>query len=169
MRDVEQGHYMAVLANESQAVYDKTLQDFRTEWKPLTATEHDLVNHMVMHKWLRLRALRLQQSIFDVQTAELADVKKFDLYRRYETSHERGFNKCLADMQRLRAFHLRQRNGFESQKRKNEEHELKMRRLKREEDLRIQKIAACSPIGGSLEKGKDCQDGADGHRLSSAS
>ena len=118
------------------------LAAYRNEWKPVTATETDLVNRMVMHRWLRLRALRLQQSLFDTQTGDVSDIKRFDLYRRYETTHERSYNKCLADLQRLRAFQLRQQNGFESQRRKNEEHELKMQRLKQQEDLMNQKILA---------------------------
>jgi hypothetical protein len=134
--------HFRVLATEKQSDFDAAQADFRTEWKPNTATEHDLVNRMVLHQWLRNRALRLQETLFDAQTGEVSDIKKFDLYRRYETSHERGFNKALADIQRLRAFQLRLQNGFESQKRKNEEHDLKIQRLKRQEQEKIQKIQA---------------------------
>ena len=84
-----------VLAIEDQSAYDQNLADFRTEWNPATATEHDLVNRMVTHQWLRARALRLQELQFDAATGEVTDTKKFELYRRYETSHERGFNKVL--------------------------------------------------------------------------
>jgi hypothetical protein len=133
-----------VLVTEKQSHYDQRLADFRHEWKPITATEQDLVNRMVMHSWLRKRALHLQETLFDAQTGEVSDIKKFDLYRRYETSHERGFNKALADIQRLRAFQLRQQNGFESQRRKNAEHELKMRRLKCQDEAAQLKIAAAT-------------------------
>lgn len=139
-----EGENFHVLPTENQSAYDKNLAAFRADWKPNTATEHDLVNRMVMHQWLNRRALRLQETLFDSQTGEVTDVKKFDLYRRYETSHERAYNKALADIQRLRAFQLRQQNGFESQARKNKEHEFKMRRLQREENLHIHKIAAAS-------------------------
>jgi hypothetical protein len=125
-----------VLPNEDQNAYNQNLADYRKEWKPATATEHDLVNRLVMHKWLRQRALRLQNALFSKETGELTDLKKFELYRRYENAHERGYNKVFADLLRLRAFQLRERNGFESQKRKNEEHELKMLRLKRQEELK---------------------------------
>lgn len=117
-----------VLPIEDQASYNRNLAAFRAEWQPATATEHDLISRMVMHQWLRSRALRLQETLFDLETGAVADIRKFDLYRRYEAAHERGFNKALADIQRLRSFQLRQQNGFESQKRKNEEHEAKMRR-----------------------------------------
>jgi hypothetical protein len=124
-----------VLGIESQDAYDQHLIEFRTEWQPDTPTEHDLVNRMVMHQWLRLRALRLQESTFDTASGEVSDVKKFDLYRRYETSHERGYNKAFGDLTRLRSFQIRQQNGFESQKRKNEEHELKIQRLKHKAEM----------------------------------
>jgi hypothetical protein len=103
---------------------------------------------MVMHRWLRLRALRLQQTLFDAHTGEITDLRKFELYRRYEGSHERGFNKALADMQRLRSFQLRERNGFESQRRKNEEHDLKMRRLKATEEQQNAKHAPAKTSTG---------------------
>jgi hypothetical protein len=125
-----------VLPTEDQNAYNQNLADFRKEWKPATATEHDLVNRLVMHQWLRRRALRLQNAQFSPETGEIADIKKFELYRRYETAHERGYNKAFADLLRLRSFQMRERNGFESQKRKNEEHEFKMQRLKRQEELK---------------------------------
>ena len=137
-----EGENFQVLPSENQTDYDKNLSDYRKEWKPGTATETDLVNRMVMHRWLRLRALRLQQALFDRKTGEVSDVKRFELYRRYETTHERSYNKCLADLQRLRAFNLRQQNGFESQRRKNEEHAAKLQRFKLQEELANQKIAA---------------------------
>ena len=125
-----------VLPNEDQNAYNQNLADYRKEWKPVTASEHDLVNRLVMHKWLRQRALRLQNALFSKESGELTDLKKFELYRRYESTHERGYNKVFADLLRLRAFQLRERNGFESQKRKNEEHEFKILRLKRQEELK---------------------------------
>ena len=124
-----------VLPSESQTAFDQNLAGFRAEWKPITATEHDLVHRLAMHQWLRRRALRLQNASFHPQTGEITDVKKFELYRRYETAHERGFNKAFADIQRLRSFQMRERNGFESQRRKNEEHEFKIRRLQSQETL----------------------------------
>ncbi len=123
-----------VLANEDQNAYNQNLAEFEKEWKPATATEHDLVHRLAMHQWLRLRAVRLQEGLFSPATGEIADVKKFELYRRYETTHERGFNKAFSDLLRLRSFQMRERNGFESQKRKSEEHEFKMQRIKDQDE-----------------------------------
>jgi len=89
-----------------------------------------------MHQWLRRRALRLQNAQFSPETGDITDIKKFELFRRYETTHERSYNKVFADLLRLRAFQVRERNGFESQKRKNEEHEFRMQRLRSQEELK---------------------------------
>lgn len=125
-----------VLPTENQDAYNQSLAGFQKEWKPNTATEHDLVNRLAMHQWLRLRAIRLQDTLFSHDTGELTDTKKFELYRRYETTHERAFNRAFSDLLRLRSFQLRERNGFESQKRKNEEHEFKMQRLRNQDELK---------------------------------
>lgn len=125
-----------VLPTENQSAYDQNLAGFRKEWKPATTTEHDLVNRLAMHQWLRLRAVRLQDGLFSPVTGEITDTKKFELYRRYETTHERAFNRVFSDLLRLRSFQLRERNGFESQKRKTDEHELKMQRLRNHDDLK---------------------------------
>jgi hypothetical protein len=50
-------------------------------------------------------------------------------------THERGFNKALADLMRLRSIQIREKNGFESQRRKNAEHEFKIRSLQNREKL----------------------------------
>lgn len=139
-----------VLANESQPAYNQDLANFRSEWKPNTATEHDLVNRMVMHQWLRRRALRLQETSFDSETGDPADIKKFDLYRRYELQHERSFNRALADLQRLRALRIREHNGFESQRRKNEEHIIKMRILVQKEQA-ITRLNQPTPASASSQ------------------
>jgi hypothetical protein len=140
------GENYQVLASENQSDYNQSLADYRKEWKPATATENDLVNRLIMHRWLRRRALRLQQSLFDPQTSEVSDVKKFELYRRYETTHERSYNKCLGDLQRLRALQLREQNGFESQRRKNEEHQLKMQSLRDKQAPKTKAKPTANPL-----------------------
>jgi hypothetical protein len=55
------------------------------------------------------------------------------VYRRYEVTHERAYNKALSDLIRLRSLRLREQNGFESQRRKNEEHIYKINALKKRE------------------------------------
>ena len=105
------------------------------EWKPATATEHDLVVRLAGNQWLRRRALRLQKTYLSPYDGHIEDDYNFALYRRYELSQQRAFNKALSDLIRVRSLHQREKNGFESQQRKAEEHEYKIRRLQARETL----------------------------------
>ncbi len=117
------------LEGESQQAYAKSLAGFQKEWKPATETEHDLVERLATRQWLRRRALKLQMQ-FMASDGTILDQKQFALYHRYETQHERAYNKALADLMRLRSLRLREQNGFESQKRKDEIHAFKIKALK---------------------------------------
>jgi hypothetical protein len=117
------------LEGESKEAYAKNLADFQNEWKPDTATEHDLVQRLATRQWLRRRALKLQNQ-FLAPDGTITNEKQFALYNRYETQHERAYNKALADLMRLKSLRLREQNGFESQKRKDEIHAFKIKALK---------------------------------------
>ena len=54
------GAAFTVLPGEDQSLYNANLADYKTEWKPTTATELDLVQRLCTHAWLRDRAQRLQ-------------------------------------------------------------------------------------------------------------
>jgi hypothetical protein len=125
---------LILLENESKDEYSQSLADFQKEWKPVTATERDLVERLASRQWLRRRAMRLQRRYVD-DLGYIIDYQMHSLYRRYEMTHERGFNKALADLMRLRSIQIRERNGFESQRRKNAEHEFKIRSLQNREKL----------------------------------
>jgi hypothetical protein len=75
-----------------------------------------------LHFWLRRRALDLQETCFDGD-GQVFDEKRFTLYLRYQTTHERGFNKALNDLLKLRAEKHKQQIGFVSQKRLQETHD----------------------------------------------
>jgi hypothetical protein len=117
-----------VLEGESKEAYDKSLAGFQKEWKPATETEHDLVERLATRQFLRRRALKLQMQ-FVAPDGTILDQKQFALYHRYETQHERGYNKALADLMRLKSLRIREQNGFESQKRKDEIHAFKIKAL----------------------------------------
>ncbi len=113
-----------VLPCENQADYDRLLKALQEEHEPDTPTEHLLVLSMAQHRWLLDRATRLQDTCFDFETGELNNEKRFNLYQRYATTHERAFHKCLNDLLKLRTTMEKSQIGFESQKRKNELHEI---------------------------------------------
>jgi hypothetical protein len=119
---------LILLESESKEAYAKSLAGFQAEWKPKTETEHDLVERLASRQWLRRRAMKLQTQYL-APDGRITDEKQFALYRRYETQHERAYNKALADLMRLRALHLREQNGFESQKRKDEIQAFKIKAL----------------------------------------
>jgi hypothetical protein len=115
-----------VLPSENQADYDQLLQSLQDEHQPDTPTEHLLVISMAQHRWLLDRATRLQDTCFDFETGEINNEKRFNLYQRYATTHERAFHKCLNDLLKLRTTTEKSAIGFESQKRKAELHELNL-------------------------------------------
>jgi hypothetical protein len=120
---------LILLEGESKEAYAKSLASFQKEWKPDTATEHDLVERLASRQWLRRRAMKLQTA-FLAPDGTITNEKQFALYRRYEIQHERAYNKALSDLMRLRALRLREQNGFESQKRKDEIQVFKIKALK---------------------------------------
>jgi hypothetical protein len=126
---------LALLECESKDEYLDSLAAFQKEWKPATATENDLVNRLACHQWLRRRALKLQTYYLGQTDGKIGDYEQHALYCRYEARHDRAFNKALSDLIRLRGLRLREQNGFESQQRKNAEHEFRMSTLKNREKL----------------------------------
>jgi hypothetical protein len=123
---------LILLETESEEAYQASYKAFQKEWNPKTETEHDLVERLTNHKWLRRRSQRLAAEFQDARGI-ITDEKKYALYRRYETQHERAFNKALADLMRVRSLQIREQNGFESQRRKEELHVLKIKAMKERE------------------------------------
>ena len=70
------------------------------------------------------------QKLFLAADGLITDNKQYELYRRYESQHERSYNKALADLIRLRSLRLREQIGFESQRRQDEAHVYKIQALK---------------------------------------
>jgi hypothetical protein len=125
----EPGMPFAVLPWESQELFESRLADLIRDQQPRTETESVLIHHMAQHNWLRDRAIQLQENLFQEPAL---DQKRFALYLRYQTTHERAFHRCLNDLLRLRSEKRRAEIGFESQKRreaeesrKKEKHEMK--------------------------------------------
>ena len=154
-----------VLPGEDQFEYDNAHAAFAEEWKPITATETDLVERLAIHFWLRNRARRLQDERLAQGMQEAADFKQFEVYGRYYAMHLRAFNKAFADLMRLKSFQMRQgkeaamlerRNKeaeirFESQRQKSEAHAVKMETLnlklaaQKLRNQRLQKTKAAAP------------------------
>jgi hypothetical protein len=126
---------LVLLETESKEEYLDSLAAFQQEWRPETATENDLVNRLACHQWLRRRALKLQTHYLSPTDGQILDASNFALYHRYEVVHERAYNKALSDLIRLHGLRLREKNGFESQQRKDELQQYRIRALKHRESL----------------------------------
>jgi hypothetical protein len=120
---------LILLESESKQEYLDSLKGFQKEWRPATQTEESLVNRLATSQWLRRRATRLQTQ-FLAPDGHILDLKQFALYNRYAIQHERAFNKALSDLIRLRSLQLREQNGFESNRRKDELHAYKIQAAK---------------------------------------
>jgi hypothetical protein len=104
-----------LLADEDPEKFRQLAAALNAEHHPETETERIIVRHMVQHEWLRARALRFQQFYFTPGDSKISE-KQFALFIRYETTHERGFFKCLRELQNLRKEARKVEIGFESQK-----------------------------------------------------
>jgi len=107
--------------------------------------------------WLAQRAQTLLTACLDPQTGKIADPKSFSLYLRYQTTHERAFNKALTEFQKLRFEKRKQQAGFEAQKPKQ------AKPTAQERDARMEKA---SQINDELMNDPDYRDLL--HRISVA-
>jgi hypothetical protein len=104
-----------LLVDEDPAKFRQLTEALNAEHQPQTESERIIVRHMVQHEWLRARALRLQNLYFTPGEGAISE-KRFALFIRYETTHERGFFTCLRELQNLRKEARKTGIGFESQK-----------------------------------------------------
>jgi len=124
------GTNFTVLEWEDRAAFDQLLNGLRDEHQPSTPTEQILVDNMAEHHWLSQRALLLQNLCFQIEepACQSSDhEKQLALYMRYQTTHQRAFHKCLDQLLKLRAARQKEERGFESQKQKQEIHEVRVR------------------------------------------
>ena len=117
--------FFKLLPTEDPLGFEALKQSLLSEHQPTTETEAILVNSMAESHWLANRAQSLTDSCFDSQTGQIADDKKFSLYLRYQTTHTRAFHKSFNDLLKLRAENRKSEIGFEAQRLKTEQHEMK--------------------------------------------
>jgi hypothetical protein len=98
-----------IVPGEDPAEFEALAESLFNEHNPATPTEENLVLCMAQHFWLGQRAIRLQNEAFIAGQG----VNQLSLLMRYQTSNQRAYSRCLADLFRLRT---ERRNGFERQK-----------------------------------------------------
>jgi hypothetical protein len=99
--------------------------------KPVDDVERELVAKMVRHTWMAERAVRFQDGCFLIlpQSPEQEAARKdgiavrndIELHMRYQTSHDRAYQRAANDLAKRRAERRKAEIGFESQKRKEAE------------------------------------------------
>ena len=113
-----------LLTSEDPEAFASLKKSLTDEHKPVTETETILVSRMAESEWLSRRSQRLQDTFIDANTGLATDEKQFNLYKRYKTTHDRAFHKCLNDLLKLRSEKRKADLGFEAQRVKSERLEL---------------------------------------------
>jgi hypothetical protein len=124
-----------VLASELQSEFEDLLSGLLASHAPANAAETEMVTRMAQELWLTRRAARLQDRCLetidsDDQEAAKTARQDLNLYLRYQTTHERGYQRYSAELRRLQSDRKKAEVGFVSQKhreaeevRKQERHE----------------------------------------------
>jgi hypothetical protein len=114
------GHLFVLMSWENPENFEVFHAALRNEHKPATLTEFLLVEKMAQQQWLSQRAQMLltEQLSLEVEDEELQKEieQKINKYLRYQTQHERLFQRALHDLLKLRAEKRKEQIGFESQK-----------------------------------------------------
>jgi hypothetical protein len=87
-----------IVPGEDPAEFEALAESLFNEHNPATPTEENLVLCMAQHFWLGQRAIRLQNEAFIAGQG----VNQLSLLMRYQTSNQRAYSRCLADLFRLR-------------------------------------------------------------------
>jgi hypothetical protein len=125
LTDLPQNGPFHLLIFEDTPGFEALKQAFLAEHRPVTVTEAILVNAMLESHWLAQRTSRLQDTCIDNVTGAVTNEKHFSLYMRCHSTHMRAFHKSLTALQKLRSEQHKADLGFEAQKMKNEQHEMK--------------------------------------------
>ena len=115
--------------SDEHKLFRDTIQDFAEKEVAPGALErdkthefpHHLIEKMAQHFWLAQRAVLLQETCFDRELPICEQQKLMALYLRYQTTHERAFERCVKELRTLRNETRKQKIGFESQECKRDE------------------------------------------------
>ena len=104
------------IAGEELAEFNLLLADLHHEFQPATASEQIILEKMVQHQWLSLRAYRLQAVALNSSAAASGYMPKdLGLLIRYQQSSDRGFYKARNELITAQKERKKSEIGFESQ------------------------------------------------------
>jgi phage-related minor tail protein len=109
------------LCDEDRAEFNKMLRSLLIDLNASTDSEFELVDKMAQSLWRSRRALELQDKCIDILAFEdeslaPATRKNLELYIRYQTSHDRAYQRYAAELRKLQAELKKAEIGFVSQK-----------------------------------------------------
>ena len=111
----------SVLPWEEQEEFEDLRSRLSAEHQVYSPFEAELIEKMAQHHWLSRRAMLLQEGCFDRELPVCDQEKQLTLYLRYQTTHDRAFERCASELRRLRKEREKVKIGFESHKRKDAE------------------------------------------------
>jgi len=139
-----------VLPDENQAEYDDLVRRFMESEKPVDDVDRELIAKMARHTWLSERCMRFQEACFlyQPQSAEdkaterqtVAVLGDIDMYVRYQTTHDRAYQRAAAELAKRRKDRALLERGIASQKRAEAEDERREKRQKQRDDLHPYKV-----------------------------
>ena len=147
-----------VLPSENGDLFTELCDNLLAEHAPATATERLLVVDMARHYWLTQRALRLQESCFQLDLDDRELEKKLALYIRYQTTNQRAFHRCLADLLKLQKLRPADQVGFESQERLQTSPAFATAQSDRAESAPRPPLIKVNGVGSALPVGFDPQN-----------
>jgi hypothetical protein len=101
---------------EDQEEFNGLLSDLTNEFQPATPHEQILVEKMVHHQWLSLRAIRLQSAGLMVTIPQGHIHKDLGLLIRYQTTADRAYHKAHDELLKAQKEREKTEIGFESKK-----------------------------------------------------
>lgn len=116
------GHFI-FFTEEHEAAYKRMEQRLINQLNVHTELEFELVEKMAQSLWRSQRAVDLQDECIDTLAFETDEVltkeaqKKLELYLRYQTSHDRAFQRYAAELRKLQADMKKAEIGSVSQER----------------------------------------------------
>ena len=106
--------------------YTSLLEKFTADYNVTTETEMTLICKMVEALIRSNRAGRLQDMCVSLMEDDLHDAKlckDLELYMRYQTTHDRAYQRYAAELRKYQAEMKKAKIGFESQKRRETQDE----------------------------------------------
>jgi hypothetical protein len=104
------------IKGEDPEQFNALLNDLILEYQPATSTQQILVEMMAHHRWITLRANRIQGDLM-ARMSTFGDVlRTLPLLIRYQTTAERAFHKAHNELLKARKYSANPAIGFESQK-----------------------------------------------------